>query len=128
MKRNHKPDSGITIVKRSCTTGRAVWIYNGPTPESMRVAYRHAKRMENSRVRWWRNRIMRRARHIRIFIGHLMDAFSYTGVMPNEQQRAIHQLQILADNPPPCDTGFYNHLRREQKRQKKDREERLEVS
>lgn len=116
------PKKMTTFIKRSCTTGKVVWIYRAPTKGAARVAYMRTKRRENTRVRWWKNRIARRAKVIRDYLQRLIDTLPLLGDITQEQRQAIRDIQHLADNPPPCDTGLYNHLQAVRRRRKRDRD------
>lgn len=113
----------VTVIKRSSTTGRAVWLYQGSSKEGARKAYERVRRKENTRVRWWKNRMERRAKTILAFLEKLVDALPMMGGMTQEQCQAIRDLQKIADNPPPCDTDLYNQARRERREWKKRKEE-----
>ena len=113
----------VTVIKRSDTTGRAVWLYQGSSKEGARKAYERVRRKEISRVRWWKNRMNRRANAILTFLDKLVEALPMMGGISPEKKKAIRDLQHLAENPPPCDTDLYNQARRERKKWKKRKEE-----
>lgn len=113
----------VTVIKRNGMTGRAVWLYQGSSKEGARKAYERVRRKESTRVRWWKNRMKRRAKTILTFLDKLLAALPMTGGIPPEKRQAIRDLQRLADNPPPCDTGLYNQLQQEQRKRKKKNEE-----
>ena len=119
--RHHTQD--VTVIKRSDTTGRAVWLYQGSSKEGARKAYERIRRKENTRVRWWGKRIKRRAAQIKAFLQKLIDALPMMGGMTQHQRQAVRNIQKLADNPPPCDTGLYNQLQQERRKRKKRKEE-----
>ncbi len=121
-----KKPGKVNIIKRLKTTGQAVWLYMGPSKAAARKAYQRARKKENTRVRWWANRIKRRADHIKSYLESLVAALSILGGITKEQQQAIRTLQRLADNPPPCDTAFYNHLQQERRLRRKQKVEREE--
>lgn len=117
-----KSDKPITIIRRSCTTGQAVWIYQGPTHEAARQAYYRARRKEQTRVRWWAKRVAQRSANIKAFIDRLVASLPIVGNITPEQQQAIRTLQAILDEPSPCDTAFYNHCQQEIRRRKRDSE------
>lgn len=127
QKRQPKPvkhrTKDVTVIKRSDTTGRAVWLYQGSSKEGARKAYERVRRKEISRVRWWKNRMNRRANAILTFLEKLVEALPLMGDISPEKKKAIRDLQHLAENPPPCDTDLYNQARRERKKWKKRKEE-----
>ena len=113
----------VTVIKRSGTTGRAVWLYQGSSKEGARKAYERVRSKENTRVRWWKNRMKRRANTILTFLEKLLEAMPMMGGIPPEKRQAIRDLQRLADNPPPCDTALYNQLQQERRKRKKKKED-----
>lgn len=119
-----KKPGRVNIIKRLSTTGQAVWLYMGPTKAAARKAYQRARKKENTRVRWWSNRVKLRAAHIKSYIDQLVARLPILGDIPREQQLALRTLQRIADNPPPCDTAFYNHLQQERRKRLKQKQER----
>ncbi|MBQ9646123.1 MAG: hypothetical protein IJV24_07190 [Prevotella sp.] len=117
----------ITIIRRSCTTGQVVWIYQGPTKKAANQAYRRARLKEQSRVRWWGKRMARRAANIKAFLDELIAALPIVGDLTPAQRQAIRTLQTIADSPPPCDTAFHNHCRTERRRRQRDKEIRRKM-
>ena len=103
----------INIIKRLKTTRQAVWLYMGPTKKAARKAYLRASEKESSRVRCWANHIQQRTDHIRNYLDRLMENLSILGDIPENKQQAIRTIQHHADNPPPCDMAFYNHMQQE---------------
>ena len=127
QKKQQKPmkhrTKDVIVIKRSSTTGRAVWLYQGSSKEGARKAYERVRRKEISRVRWWKNRMKRRANAILTFLEKLVETLPMMGVISPEKKKAIRDLQRLAENPPPCDTDLYNQARRERKKWMKRKEE-----
>lgn len=127
MSKKRKPvkhrTKAVTVIRYSDTTGRAVWLYQGGSKEGARKAYERVRRKENTRVRWWKNRVKRRATQIKAFLEKLLEALPMMGDIPPEKRKAIRDIQRLADNPPPCDTGLYNQLQQERRKRKKRKEE-----
>ena len=56
----------VTVILRSCLTGRAVWIYQGPSREAMQKAYQRACKKEIERMRNWSERMAQRTAHVGI--------------------------------------------------------------
>lgn len=121
-----KKPGNVNIIKRLKTTGQAVWVYMGSSKDAMRKAYSRAGKKENTRVRWWANRTKRRTANIKAYLERLVADLPLLGDISAEQQQAIYTLQHLADNPPPCDTAFYNHLQQERRLRQKMKQEREE--
>lgn len=117
-------NKSFTIIKYSRVNKKAVWIYQGPTKGAAKAAYRRARKRENIRVRWWCNRMKRRAMNLKDYLDRLVSSLPLMGDIPPEKQQAIRDLRRLADTPPKPDTDFYDHLQSERKRRKRERDER----
>ena len=117
----------ITIVRRNHTTGKIVWVYRGKSENAGRKAYWMVCKRESTRVRSWKKRVERRTAIINDFTQSLIDGLPTPDDLTPDQRKAIRELQKIAENPPKCDTQFYNHLQQDRKRKKRDREIRQEM-
>lgn len=102
-------------VRRSCTTGQALWMHRG-TKESIRRAYYRACKREMTRVRWWGNRLKRRSQNLRKMLDELLFAQPILAPMTEQQRTAIRVLQKMEAEPVACDTSFRSHIRTERRR------------
>lgn len=109
----------VTIIKRSCITGKVVWIYQGVSHNAGRHAYWKACKAEIRRIRQWTARMAARQRALMQVVG-LGDSSSsssdiYEGMTP-EQQAAVKEISKMSHQPPPPDREFYNHIVEESRR------------
>lgn len=109
----------VTIIKRSCITGKVVWIYRGVSHNAGRHAYWKACKAEIRRIRQWTTRMAARQRALMQVVG-LGDSSSsssgiYEGMTP-EQQAAVKEISKMSRQPPPPDREFYNHIVEESRR------------
>lgn len=117
----------ITIIRRSCTTNQVVWIYQGPSKGAARLAYWRARKHEITRVRGWQRRVRQRADTIQSYLDDCMNALPLMSPLSKAQREAIKTLQAIIQQPMPCDTVFYNHIRTMQKRKQHDAEIRRKM-
>ena len=115
----NKKNAKVVVLKRSCLTGKIVWVYQGNSEEGARKAYWRACKKEVRRMRNWMQRMARRRRQLLRLITH-SDSCSVSSSMlksMNPQQRAAARKIIqLAKNEPPMDRAFYDHIMEEAKR------------
>ena len=109
----------MRIIKRSCLTGRVVWIYHGRSQEAARKAYWRACKKEVRRVRQWTARIAARQKILMQMLG-LGDSSSsssgiYEGMTP-EKKAAAREIVRMGKQPPPQGREFYDHIVEESKR------------
>lgn len=118
MKKKHS----ITVILRSCLTGKVVWIYRGPSRAAARKAYWRACRKELERVRNWGERMARRAASIRRLLTDCMADKPIDAELTPEQQQAARELQNIGRKPQDCHLEFYDHIVEERRRRNEDRE------
>lgn len=106
----------VIVIRRSCLTGRVVWIYRGPSRNAAYVAYHRACRKEVQRVRHWSERnAERRACILRLLNEWLADIPITTPLTP-EQVTAAKEIRALARRDIACDHEFYDHIMEERRR------------
>ena len=101
----------ITVICSSCLTGKAVWVYRGPTRAAAVAAYRRACRHEENRLRSWEDRSRRRERNINALLNDCAAALQILGPLTQQQQQGINQLHNIAVSKYNCDMEFINHIR-----------------
>lgn len=104
----------VTIIKRSCITGKVVWIYRGVSREAGRRAYYRACKQEIRRIRQWTARMTVRQLALMQVVG-LGGSSSSSGSgiyedMTPEQLAAVKEISKMGCQPPPLDREFYNHI------------------
>lgn len=114
-----KREKNIIVVKRSCLTGKIVWIYRGSSYEGARLAYWRACKHEVRRVRSWASRMAERRRQLmRLLTGS--DSSSSSSIlarkMTPEQRKAAREIIQMGKQPPPRDSAFYDHIVEEARR------------
>lgn len=112
MKRN----GPVRIIRRSCLTGKAVWVYVGPSYEAARALYYKACKREVERVRNWPEMMKKRAEAIGRYINDLTSRIPINAELTPEQKEGIRTLQAIQKNTPECDMEFYNHIMEEARR------------
>ena len=101
----------ITIIKRSCLTGKAVWIYQGASHQTARIAYWKACKREIHRVRYlWGLMEARRGKNIARLLTACTEQMPLTSQLKPEQKKAAQQLQQSAKRGTSCDRDFYEHI------------------
>ena len=106
------------VIRYSCITGKAVWIYRNLSKEAVRQAYCRARKREEERVRRWGNIVATRKANIRRMLSRLMEAIPVTENLSAEKKKAARQLADMADAPLACDRGFLEHARKKMKSEK----------
>lgn len=117
---------GVTVILRSCLTGRPVWIYTGPSEEAAAKAYRRACKREMKRVRRWAGIAARRKASVMAMIGALTEGLPSPKDMQPAQRAAV-RLLTSASEAPPCSREFYDHIMEERRRRERDRKVRRQM-
>lgn len=111
----------VTVIRYSCITGNAVWVYRGPSKQAARAAYRRACEKEIKRVRAWKKTVAARNENIRRLISNCIGDIQVTESMTVEQKDAARKLLSMAGEAIPCCRDFYNHIIEERRRRDADR-------
>ena len=117
----------MTFVRRSCLTGKIVWIYRGPSVAAAKKAYWRACERELKRVKNWSQTIQQRVADIEGFISVCMSSLSITDELTPTQANAARQLQAIRKRCPSCHMDFYDHIVEERRRRAVDREIRRKM-
>ena len=117
----------VTVIRYSCTTGKPVWLYRGQSVEGMRKMYQRARRKEIALERRYPRMMKRRAQSIRRFLDECIAALPILGELTEAQRKAIRTLRRIANEAPKYASGFYNHVRTERRRRKRDSEIRRKM-
>ncbi len=105
---------GFTVIRKSCVTGKAVWIYRGPSRHAAWKAYRRACVREIERMRNWSQSVAQRKDNIRRMLSDCMADKTFTDKLPDEQKAAARQL-IAISKESVCVSDFYNHIMEERR-------------
>ena len=122
-----KPLAPIVEIRRSCITGKVVWVYRGRTKAAAHVAYWRACKAEIERVKQWPEIMARRRAWILKILNDAMANLPIDAELTPEQKQAAKELQAMAKKEPPCDREFYNHIMEERRRRKEDKEIRRKM-
>lgn len=107
----------VTVIRKSCITGKAVWIYQGPSSKAASLAYWRACKKEIHRVRHlWGLMVSRRGRNIARLLAECTERIPLTAEMTPEQREAARELQQMEKRETTCYRDFYNHIVEESKR------------
>jgi len=117
----------VTVIRYSCVTGKPVWLYRGQSIDGLRKMYWRAGRKEIALERRWPRLVKRRAARILGFLDECVAALPILGELTKEQREAIRTIRRLANDAPKYYTAFYNHVRTERRRRKRDHEIRQKM-
>lgn len=117
----------ITIILKSCLTGKAVWIYQGASRDAARVAYWRACRKEMERVRRMADAAARRKANIMRMLTELTDGMPAISELPPEKKQLAKQLVALSEKAPATGSAFYEHIMEERRRREEDRRIRRQM-
>lgn len=135
----------VTIIKRSCLTGKVVWIYRGASRNAGRHAYWKACKKELEKVKQWAERMADRKRRLTLMLGSSDSSSSsgngssgkasangtsgnmFGGELTDEQRKAARELVRMAKQEPPPDLEFYNHIVEERRRRQQDKDIRRKM-
>lgn len=134
----------VTIIKRSCLTGKVVWIYRGMSHNAGRLAYWKACKKELEKVKQWSERMADRKRKLTMVLGLSDSNTSANGSsgkasangtsgnmigdeLTDEQRKAYRELVRMSKQEPPPDMEFYNHIVEERRRRQQDKDIRRKM-
>ena len=117
----------IVVIRYSCLTGKAVWVYRGPSKGASYTAYCRACRQEVERVRSWSRTAGRRRENIMRMLGECTAAIPVTEDMTPQQKEAAGRLLAAAREKMPCSRDFYDHVVEERRRRQEDAEIRRQM-
>lgn len=112
----------VTVIRKSCITGQAVWVYQGPSEHAARQAYSVACRKETERIRGWGRRTAQRERNIGRLLSECLAEVPINQPLTPGQEEAVRRLKEMQRKPPACHRDFYEHFTEERRRRRQDRE------
>lgn len=110
----------------SCLTGKAVWVYIGPT-DRPRMSYWRASQAEIERFRRWNEIVAERKAWIRKLLNSCMEKFPMMNALPEEKRRISRRLLTMAEEKLPFHSEFYKHVMEERRRRAEDRKIRQQM-
>lgn len=117
----------ILVVRKSCLTGKVVWLYWGSSQGAARWAYHHACEEEIKRVNNWGERAEARRRNILKLLDECLSYIPITEALTPEQAEAARRLRNLSKEDIACHREFYEHIMEERRRREEDREIRKKM-
>jgi hypothetical protein len=117
----------IRSIRKSCITGKAVWLNHNMTYMGEWIAYRRACQREIELVKKYPKLMEQRRANIMKLLSDLLASLPAIGELPPEKKAAAKALMKIADSPPPCYKDFYNHIMEERRRKEADRKIRAQM-
>ena len=117
----------IVEIRKSCITGKVVWVYRGSNKRAANSAYYRACQEELRRVKSMPHRAAERKRNIMRFLDECMADMDVSSPMTKQQKAAAQALRKLADEPIASDREFYEHVIEERRRREEDRKIRQQM-
>lgn len=110
----------VTVIRYSCVTGKAVWLYQGQSTDGLRKMYWRARRKEQTRARWFMRRVECRKRNIQHLLDECMAALPILGELTEEQRDAVRRLKAIIKEKQERYSAFYYHIQNVRRRRKRD--------
>ena len=111
----------IKTIRKSALTGKAVWLSHERTYKTGWKAYRFACHKEAMRINHWACTVARRRKNITRLFAKLTESLPILGDIPREQREAAKAIMQMADNEPPKQSDFYDHICEERRLRKNAR-------
>lgn len=105
-----KHQQRVIVIRKSRLTGRAIWIYEGPTRRAAHWAYWYARRKEVQRVNTWCDRALRRKANILRLLNKCLEHIPLDAVLTPEQNAAARTLRKISEEAYLPDMEFYNQV------------------
>ena len=113
-----KKNRPVIVIRKSCITGKVVWMYQGPCRAAARCAYYRACKKEVARVRYWLKTVARRRENILRMLDKTLARIPINAELSSDQRAAALQLQRIAKDDYPCHREFYEHIMEERRRRR----------
>ena len=117
----------VTIILKSCLTGKAVWIYRGASKNAARKQYWKACHHEMERMKRWTEQAAQRKENIMRILTELTDGMPAISELPPEKKQLARQLLALSEKSLPAGGAFYEHIMEERRRREEDRRIRRQM-
>lgn len=117
----------VTVIRRSCITGKIIWFYRGMSKNAANVAYHRAWKHELERVKHWPEVVAERKANILRLLNNCLANLPITAELTPKQKAAVRRLRKMAEEEPECDMDFYNHIIEEQRRRAEDKRIRQQM-
>jgi hypothetical protein len=111
----------VTMIRRSCITGKIVWVYRGMSKNAGWVAYHRVCKKELERVKHLPEMEAEYKAQILKLLNDCMANLPINAELTPDQKAAAKKLLKMADEMPPYDMEFYNHIVEERRRREEDK-------
>jgi hypothetical protein len=96
----------ITVIRRSCLTGKAVWIYRGPSRGAAKKAYFRACKKEVERMKTIGKVVEQRIANVI----HFLKECNGGGELTPSQAQVVRQMQAAGKKEAEEPSEFYRHI------------------
>ena len=117
----------LLVIRRSCLTGKVVWVYRCSSKGAARVAYHRACRNEVKRMRHWGETAAQRRANIMKVLNECLADIPLDSALSNAQKAAARRLQAISKEDIACHREFYEHIIEERRRRAEDKEIRKQM-
>jgi hypothetical protein len=117
----------VTVIRRSCITGKALWIYQGPSKNAAKVAYHRAVKKEIERVKNYKKELEARKAAVLRILNNCMAALPIGTELTPRQKAAAKTLLAISNEKVPCYMEFYDHIMESRRRREEDRRIRQQM-
>lgn len=108
------------MLRKSCLTGRVVWLCQGKSWAAGMQAYQRACQREVERVKRWGVTVKRRMANIRRLLNDCTSGIPITATPTTEQKTAMRLLETMSKERVACHRDFYDHVVATSRRRKED--------
>lgn len=117
----------VVVIRKSCLTGRVVWVYKGKSKASSYVMYLLACRRELAREKNKASVDEQRRKNIMNVLNECVADLCFAGPLTPEQEAAAKELKRLAEEPVATCNEFRDHILEERRRREEDKEIRRQM-
>ena len=118
-KKKNKP---LRVIRKSCITGKAVWVSHCTNYPAVWLAYMTACKREVERVKNLGEKVAHRKANILKFLNDCLAGLPIEAALTSVQKTAARQLLSMADSNSFAKSEFYEHIMEERRRREEDRE------
>ena len=113
---SNRKQYNVIVIRRSCLTGKVVWLYRGPSKSAAHVAYHRACKAEIQRVRHWGETAAKRRSNIMRLLNECLDEIPITATLTPQQIEWSRMLRSISKEDIACHREFYDHIIEERRR------------
>ncbi len=116
----NKKNGSVIVIRKSCLTGKVVWIYKGKNRHAARTAYYRACREEARRTRKEKETKAQRRKNILKVLEDCLDEIPITEALTPKQVEAARQMRNISNEDIGSHREFFEHIMEERRRRKQD--------